>query len=172
MIAALVIAGVLAGAGTPAPVQETPSVVDLIKTACVASDMTSDGFRRVADENHWEGLLVVVRGQADIDRINAEPDWELGYETSANARVFMTGPKTRRSMGVECSARVIAPQGDWRSGLGTLASELGLSAITRPINGETGLWAGADGRKLTFEYTATDQMVTVTLSRPLPAESQ
>jgi len=172
VILTLIIAGILAAAGS-GHAQASPSPVDLVRIGCVGSEMNLDGFRRVADEHHWEPLLEVVSSQADIDRIVSNPDWGMGYDTGSGW-VTMSGPKALGRVAASCTVKVVEPTGEWDAGVDGLASELGLSpAVLEMRQGvEGGLWSASDGRKLSVSYTLSSRTLEMTLSRPLVPQSQ
>lgn len=173
MLTALVIASVLAGAGASAPAQGALSPADLIRTGCLGSNMTPDGLERVAGEHHWEGLLLLVRSQADIDRMNNNPNWETGYD-AGSGWVRMSGPKSQGQVASTCTVTVEGPVGDWNAGFDRLASDLRLSPVVleMPAGVEGAMWSAPDGRKLSVAYTAANRTLEVILSRPVVPASE
>lgn len=162
MLGAVVIAIALVGAGDPVP---APGV-DLMREACVATEMRSDNLRAVANERGWEALLRVVRSEDDRRRIDTDPNWEGAY-AAASGRVIVSGAKDQQPLISTCTVVVEAPDAGWRSSVEALAGELQMSAgeATTQDDVESRTWTAPDGRTLVSDFYAADGALELTLSR-------
>ena len=167
-IGALIIASALAGASPSLPAPQASSLAGPVKDACFATDMSRTALRTLARRHHWSAAIPIVRGQADIDRLNADPNWTDVYGTDDGVLIEMSGPKDHQPDAAVCTVSLSEPTADWVAEIGAVASGEGLSTAVAPQDSdgaETFVWTSDEGRKLMAVYTAADRHLAVTLSR-------
>lgn len=164
---ALLALAVLGAAAVPIDHAVAQSPVQRLRDACTATNMNRESFQRAFADSGLEPLLPVVRAGE-----SPRTDWMSGYE-DGDVQIVMEG-KPSSSDATDCGVLDPHPAGDWRTDIGRLAQELGMSQVASdqmPNVLESRSWSAAGERPLTLHYELYREAVVVRFAQP-PANSQ
>ncbi|WP_415013434.1 hypothetical protein [Brevundimonas sp.] len=142
-----------------------PTVGQLVREACVETEMNREAVERLAHERGWRSVRMRPSGSTE--------GWSVGYRVRDAHVALMSVPELGRvdpSVASICSVDAARPRGDWRAEIAELAADLGLQPDRipdLPIEGEMRIWSTLGEYTLTSIYDRARGRVVVNLSRQL-----
>ena len=165
MLGIALLAVVLNGAPA-APVQAEAIAADLIRDACVATDLQREAFEALARERRWS--------QVRITQNSGAGRWDSAYR-AGNVTVMLSYiPEVTSGDRSRASTCVVTPRNAspaLESEIAALASEMGLND-DGPVTGLPGYvrsWSKLGS--WTLSYAAADQRAAISLSRQIVISS-
>ena len=161
MSAALALAVALAGPAALPP--GNAEVVQLLRDACVATEMRRDAFEQLARSRRWSS--------AGRRPESVSGGWSVMYRAGdavvllVNAGAIGDGD---RSLGSVCTVGVQDPENGLSGAVGMLAESLGLTAEAEPLQlgGEgTRAWSTLGRHTLIYSTAHSGPAVSISLSR-------
>ena len=161
MGALLALAVALVGPAVAPP--PNAEVVQLIRDACVVTEMRRDALEQLARSRRWVSVGRRAEGASD--------EWTDIYR-AGNALVVLVRPSTLsdedRSVGSVCTISVQNPDSGLSAEIEALAEGLGLAAESEPVQmgGEgTRVWSTLGRHSLIYSTAQSGPAVSISLSR-------
>ena len=159
---ALLIAGFLAG-GAPSPDQHPARLADMVREACVVTELRREEFEKVARTHRWKPTPITSAS-------GEQAAWTVAFRDGA-ASLIMSGAvgnaEANPDLAALCMVSVPEPRGDWQGDIADLAVELGMTPEPSYNLGgaDVRTWSRLGSQTLTAAYQPGNRTVAVTLSR-------
>lgn len=169
-------------ASAPEQPNAGPDHLQLLRDACLATEMRRDAYEQLSRERGWKEAILVVR--AGDPRLMDTSIWESRYglhgagaRGAPSATFLMSGETAGAdpSYATYCAVMADEPAGNWRSRMERFASELDMRAaptVEDPDVLEARAWSTDADSPLTFGYKLYDNGLVVRIARPSTTNAQ
>lgn len=167
----MALSGLAASAGAQTPVSSP--AVQLLRDACVATEMERAAYDALATERAWSPRPYVAP-------IDTPDDWGSRYIAGSAQTLLIGSDRTRRQGSTtypafrSCNVVMVRPTGEWRADMEALAGEFGFklhepdrrNPYSRFVPGEGQKWRKR-GSFITWSHRPSDGILRLEIYRSL-----